>query len=115
MTQLREQVHVEVTKPPSMYSKRRRDLWLGAIGVAAAAAGVYMQTASSTWLFGGLDEGWHLGAYVLAGLFLAATFAMLARRSFLEDDAYTPTVQFRIVLALVSLACAVIFTVSWFV
>lgn len=115
MTQLREQVHVEITGPADKYRVNRREWWPGAIGILAAATGVYMRSAPDTWLFGGLGEGWYLGAFALAGLFLAASFAWLARRSFLEDDGYSPTVLTGIVLALVSLTCAVVFLITWIV
>lgn len=115
MTQLREQIHVEAAGPPAKYSVRRTERWLGALGLLAAAAGVYLRSAPDDWVFGGLGAGWYLGAFALAGLFLAANFAWLARRCFLEDDDYTPAVLTGIVLALASLASAVVFLTIWFV
>lgn len=115
MTQLREQVHAPVAGPPAKYSVRHPERRVAVVGILVALLGVYLQAAPDDWLLGGLGEPWYLGAYVLAGLFLAATFAWLARRSFLEDDAYTPAVLTGIVLALVALASAVIFAIIWFV
>ncbi len=115
MTQLREQVHVEPAGPPAKYSVRHTERWFGVAGLLVALVGVYLRSAPSDWAFGGLGEGWYLGAFALAGLFLAANFAWLARRCFLEDDGYTPPVLTGIVLALASLASAVIFLIIWIV
>lgn len=113
MTLLLEQRRTEITRTPVM---RHVTEWvMGVEGVLAAAVGAYMFYAPTDWLLADLAEGWYLGMWTAAGLFLAAAFGVFARKAYLGDRSWTGWTMLATGLATAALAGAAIFTVIWVV
>ena len=86
-------MRTEITRVPA--DTRHITEWvLGVVGVLAAAVGAYMFYVPANWVLAGLAESWYLGMFVGAGLFLAATFGVFARRMYLADRSWTTQVVF---------------------
>jgi hypothetical protein len=86
--------------------------WIvGIAGVLAAGVGAWMYYVPADWFLGGLAEGWYFGMAIAAGLLLAAAFGLFARRTYVEDQAWTTQVVVATALALAGVAAAITFAV----
>lgn len=111
MTTLMERGTTEITRMPQ---RSRVTEWvLGILGAVTAGVGVWMYYVPTDWFLGGLAEGWYLGAFVGAGLLLAAAFGLFARRILQEDREWTIQSVMATGLAVLALAGAVVFGLVW--
>ncbi|HEU4915656.1 MAG TPA: hypothetical protein VFV13_03750 [Acidimicrobiia bacterium] len=111
MTTLLERDTAEITRVPERSGVTE---WvLGILGVVAAGVGLWMYYVPTTWFLGGLAEGWYLGAFVGAGLLLAAAFGLFARRILHEDGVWTTQSVMATGLSVLALAGAIVFGLVW--
>ncbi len=84
---------------------------MGIAGVLAAGVGAWMYLVPTDWFLGGLAEGWFFGMFIGAGLLLAATFGLVARKAYVDDPEMDYRVLVPTLLALAALGAAVTFAV----
>ena len=82
-----------------------------ALGVLAAAVGVYFQYAPTSWWLAHFDEGYHFASYTLGGLLLSSGLGVYADRAYDEDGDLTgrvTTAMTIMAIAVVGLVAAVV-------
>jgi hypothetical protein len=113
MTMLHERQVVEVTRGSQGF---RLTEWVAGIaGLVMAGVGAWMYFVPADWFLGGLAEAWYLGMFAGAGLLLAGTFGLIARRLRLGAVKWTTEAIVAAVVAVAALAGAFIFAAIWLI
>lgn len=89
------------------------DTTLIAIGALVALVGVYFQFAPSSWWLAHFSEAYHLGSYVVGGLFLSAGFGVRADRFAKEDGRASQRMVAATMLAIAALLGVVLVALAW--